>query len=70
MASLHADPARHVHLDYPGAAHLVFGIPSAPAAVEQKNVRGALLDLGGTPAGDEAAHLRDWPAAIRFIQSN
>jgi len=70
MSALHADRARHVHLNYPGAGHLVFGIPSAPAAIEQKNAGGALLDLGGTPAGDEAAHLSDWPAAIRFIQSN
>jgi dienelactone hydrolase len=70
MASLRADPARHVHLNYPDAGHLVFGVPSAPAAIEQKNVDGATLDLGGTPAGDAAAHLSDWPAAIRFIQSN
>ena len=70
MASLAADPARHVHLNYPDAGHLVFGIPSAPGAIEQKNAGGALLDLGGTPAGDAAAHLSDWPSAIRFIQSN
>ena len=70
MASLRSDPSSHVHLNYPGAGHLVFGIPSAPAAIEQKNVEGALLDLGGTPAGDAAAHASDWPAAIRFIQSN
>ena len=70
MASLHADPARHAHLNYPRAGHLVFGIPSVPAAIEQKNAMGALLDLGGTPAGDAAAHVSDWPAAIRFIESS
>ncbi len=70
MASLQHDPARHVHLNYPDAGHLVFGVPSAPAAIEQKNATGGVLDLGGTPAGDAAAHASDWPAAIRFIQSN
>jgi len=70
MASLQHDPARHVDLNYPGAGHLVFGIPSTPAAIEQNNAGGALLDLGGTPAADAAAHMSDWPAAIRFIQSN
>ncbi len=70
MASLQHDPARHVHLNYPDAGHLVFGVPFAPAAIEQKNATGAVLDLGGTPAGNAAAHLSDWPAAIRFISSN
>jgi len=70
MASLQHDPARHVDLNYPGAGHLVFGVPSAPAAIEQKNAGGAVLDLGGTPAADAAAHVSDWPAAIRFIRSN
>lgn len=70
MASLDADPSRHVHLNYPGAGHLVFGIPSAPAAIEQKNAGGLVLDLAGTPARDAAAHASDWPATIRFIQSN
>ena len=70
MASLQHDPARHVHLNYPDAGHLVFGIPSAPAAIEQKNAGGAVLDLGGTPAADAAAHAGDWPAVISFVRSN
>jgi hypothetical protein len=29
-----------------------------------------LLDLGGTPEANNAAHASDWPAAIRFITTN
>ncbi|HUJ33776.1 MAG TPA: acyl-CoA thioesterase/bile acid-CoA:amino acid N-acyltransferase family protein [Solirubrobacteraceae bacterium] len=70
MTALHADPARHVHLNYPLAGHLVFGIPSVPEPVEQRGARGFLLDLGGTASGDDAAHVGDWAAAIRFILTN
>jgi hypothetical protein len=57
-------------VNYPGAGHLVYGIPSLPEATEQRGGRGYVLDLGGSPAADNAAHVNDWPAAIRFIQSN
>lgn len=70
IASLDADPARHVHLNYPGAGHLVYDIPSLPEATEQRGGRGYLLDLGGSLAADNAAHINDWPAAIQFILSN
>lgn len=31
---------------------------------------GAVIDFGGTAAGDEAAHVSAWPTAIRSILSN
>ena len=74
MAALHAVPADHVHLNYPAAGHLVFGVPSAPAPVEGR-VAGAygrtyLLNLGGSEAADQAAYRSDWPAVISFILSH
>lgn len=74
MAALHAVPADHVHLGYPAAGHLVFGVPSTPAPVEQR-VAGAygrtyLLNLGGSEAADQAAYRSDWPAVISFILSH
>ena len=70
MNSLRADPAPHVHLNYPAAGHHVFGIPYAPTVTETRGPRGGLLDLGGTNAANSAAHASDWPAAIRFILAN
>jgi hypothetical protein len=29
-----------------------------------------VIDLGGTAAGDDAAQVSDWPAAIKFITTN
>lgn len=74
MAAVHGVPADHVHLNYPAAGHLVFGIPSTPAPTEQP-IAGAhgrtyLLNLGGSEAADEAAYLSDWPAVISFIRSH
>ena len=66
--------ADHVHLNYPAAGHLVFGVPSTPAPVEGPVVgaygRTYLLNLGGSEAADQAAYLSDWPAVISFILSH
>jgi hypothetical protein len=79
MGAVPADPAVHVHLNYPAAGHFVFGVPSVPAPTEERLTspgtedrvaRSYTLDLGGTEAADEAANLSDWPAAISFIRSH
>lgn len=70
MAALRSDPATHVHLDYPAAGHGVFGFPYEPTLTEGPVSPGSIIDYGGTSAGDEAAHVSDWAAAIRFIVSN
>jgi hypothetical protein len=79
MGAVRADPAVHVHLNYPAAGHFVFGVPSVPAPTEERLTspgtedrvaRSYILDLGGTEAADEAANLSDWPAAISFIRSH
>lgn len=66
MQQLRSDPAPHVHLNYPAAGHIVFGIPYVPLSIEEQGPR-FRIDLGGTPAADDAAHRSDWPAAVRFI---
>ncbi len=53
----------------PVRGHIVLGIPSIPAATDEK-VGQITIDLGGTPSADDAAHRADWPAMIRFIASN
>jgi BAAT / Acyl-CoA thioester hydrolase C terminal len=55
------------HLNYPGAGHIVLGIPYARPVLETRGARGALIDLGGTAAANEAAHERDWRATIDFV---
>lgn len=68
MTALRGSRAPHVHLNYPDAGHRALAIPYEPALTETGQ-RGILIDLGGTPAGDAAAHISDWPAAVRFISS-
>ena len=70
MAVLRADPARRIHLNYPAAGHDVFSFPYVPEVIEERESPGTVIDLGGTAAGDNAAHVSDWPAAIRFILAN
>jgi uncharacterized protein len=69
MAALHGDPARHIHLNYAAAGHGVFDTPYVPPITEEREGPN-VLDLGGTAAGNNAAHVSDWPAAIRFILAN
>jgi dienelactone hydrolase len=57
MMALPHDGAAHVHLNYPGAGHIVLADPSLPTADSE----------GGTVAANEAAHASDWPAMLRFI---
>lgn len=70
MAALRSDPARHTHLNYPAAGHGAFSFPYIPGTTEERESPGTVIDLGGTIAGNSAAHVSDWPAAIRFILSN
>lgn len=70
MTALRSDPARHIHLNYPGAGHGVFSFPYLPSVIEQRESPGTVIDLGGTPAGDNAAQVSDWPAAVKFITTN
>lgn len=69
MSELRSDRAPHVHLNYPAAGHVVLDVPYAPPIITapQRNI---VINLGGTPAADEAAYQRDWPAMIRFITVN
>lgn len=57
MTVLPHDGAAHVHLNYPGAGHLVLAYPTIPTPP----------GYGGTSAANEAAHAADWPAMLRFI---
>lgn len=74
MDALHADPADHVHLNYPAAGHLVLGPAYAPAPVEERVVgplgRSYRLYHGGSEGADAAARASDWPAMLSFIASN
>jgi hypothetical protein len=36
MQELRTDPSRHEHLSYPGAGHIVLGIPSVPPTTNEK----------------------------------
>lgn len=69
MHELRTDPSRHEHLNYPGAGHIVLGIPSVPPATNESAGR-TTIALGGTASADDAAHRADWPEMIRFIASH
>jgi hypothetical protein len=69
VRELHGDPAPHVHLNYANAGHADLGPPYTPELV-QYNDHGTTVHLGGTEAGYEAAHLRDWPAMLRFVANH
>lgn len=66
MHELRNDPSHHVHLNYPGAGHIVLGIPSVPSSTDD-HIGRITLDLGGSPSANDAAHRADWPAVITFI---
>jgi dienelactone hydrolase len=53
----------HHHLAYENAGHAVFG-PPLPA--DSPNMS-RLAGLGGTPQGNQAARVDDWPKALAFI---
>jgi BAAT / Acyl-CoA thioester hydrolase C terminal len=61
-----ADPGAHIHLNYADAGHADLGPPYTPELV-QYNDRGKTVHLGGTEAGYETAHLRDWRTMLRFV---
>ena len=69
MDELRADPAAHVHLNYPNAGHANLGPPYTPVELNTSD-HGAHLNLGGTVAGSENAREHDWPAMLRFITSH
>ncbi|MBV9423815.1 MAG: acyl-CoA thioesterase/BAAT N-terminal domain-containing protein [Solirubrobacterales bacterium] len=66
MSGLGSDRAIHQHLNYPDAGHIVLDVPYTPPVIETPGPRGR-INLGGSAAADEAAHLSDWPATINFI---
>lgn len=70
MDLLRGDPSPHVHLNLPAAGHVALDFPYAPTATEYTDNSGRLIALGGTPAADNAAYERDWPAMIRFITTH
>jgi dienelactone hydrolase len=71
MKALSGDPSPHVHVNFPAAGHLVFGIPYEPSFTRASVANGrAVIDLGGTSAADSAARARDWPDAIAFISGH
>jgi dienelactone hydrolase len=63
----HHFPFAHENLVYPGAGHLVFGIPYTLAGPSSLERSGVSIVLGGTPAANEAAHVDDWPKVLAFI---
>ncbi len=69
MRELHADPAAHVHLNYPDAGHADLGPPYLPVRSNTDD-HGTKVSFGGTPAGNEDAREHDWPAMLRFIKSH
>ena len=69
MRELHADPAAHVHLNYPNAGHADLAPPYLPVQPNSDD-HGTLVSFGGTIAGNENAHEHDWPAMLRFIKSH
>jgi dienelactone hydrolase len=69
MRELHADPAAHIHLNYPNAGHADLGPPYQPLQSSTDD-HGTLVSFGGTPAGNEDAREHDWPAMLRFIKSH
>ncbi len=69
MRELHADPAAHVHLNYPNAGHADLDPPYLPFQPTSDD-HGTLVSFGGTVAGNENAREHDWPAMLRFIESH
>ncbi len=69
MRELHADPAAHVHLNYPDAGHADLGPPYQPLQSSTDD-HGTLVRFGGTVAGNENAREHDWLAMLRFIKSH
>lgn len=55
----------HQHLAYDNAGHAVFG-PPLPA--DSPNMS-RLAGLGGTPQGNQAARVDNWPRALAFLDS-
>ncbi len=66
IEGLKADRFIHRHLNYPAAGHIVLAVPYEPTGTEERTAR-ATIALGGSPAGNEAAHESAWPATISFI---
>jgi hypothetical protein len=66
MRELRRDPAVHQRRVYAGAGHVVLDLPSVPASTLDEP-GGVGIELGGTPAANDAAHRADWPLALRFI---
>jgi len=69
MRELHADPAAHVHLNYPNAGHADLQPPYGPITLSSDD-HGTQVHTGGTVAGNESAYEHDWPAMLRFITSH
>lgn len=65
MARLEARhfPHAHTHLAYDNAGHAAFG-PPLPA--DSPNIA-RLASLGGTPQGNQAARVDNWPKALAFL---
>lgn len=57
----------NIPLEYFGNA--IRWLRSQPQVTEDQEPRG-IIDLGGTPSANNAAHEHDWPAMIRFITTN
>jgi dienelactone hydrolase len=58
-----------VHLRYPDAGHLCFGVPGAPVLTETgpHPVTGVSYALGGTRAANAAARADSWPRMLAFL---
>jgi dienelactone hydrolase len=66
--SYHNHPHRRKHLSYPDAGHTI-GIPYRPTTVtEHRTPSGALLQFGGTAAGNAHAEADSWPRVLQFLR--
>jgi dienelactone hydrolase len=68
MAELDHDRFPHQALTFPGAGHGVGTFPYLPAGVRTTSpLSGKVLQLGGTRAGNAAAHAQGWPKTLAFL---
>jgi dienelactone hydrolase len=64
----HHRPHKRQHLSYPDAGHTI-GIPYRPTTVtEHLTPSGALLQFGGTAAGNAHAEADSWPRVLDFLR--
>lgn len=63
----HNHPHSYEHLSYEAAGNTI-GLPYRPTTITRyRHPIGAMLDFGGTPAGNAHAEADSWPKVLRFL---